>query len=146
MNDEIREELAAIIHELWAGWMTYLFGRCPQNADGSLVISAAYYQALYRQLTLPYADLREDEKESDRGEADRVIRVLTSYASEHGLIFLCEPSHRVLRAFREACEVEDCDQPRNGQTPYCKKHRMRHERHGDPTIVYKPFGRKKESV
>lgn len=50
------------------------------------------------------------------------------------------PLHRVLGP---VCEVSDCDERRSGKSPYCKKHAMRAKRHGDPTIIKRPWDQKK---
>lgn len=73
---ELREQLAALAHEQWTGWMRYLFNKCRLTDMGDVVIpksSALHWQ---RQMGTPYADLSETEKDSDRDEADRVLAVL----------------------------------------------------------------------
>jgi hypothetical protein len=40
------------------------------------------------------------------------------------------------------CDFPGCRSIRSGQTRYCKLHRMRYERHGDPAVVLQR-GRKK---
>jgi hypothetical protein len=75
MND-IREQLAALEHEQWAGWMNYLFEKSNENEDGSVVIPAALVSRWKRQMETSYVDLTEDEKESDRAIADKVIKIL----------------------------------------------------------------------
>lgn len=77
--DNLREQLAALAHEQWSAWMRYMLGKCLVNEDGSLTIPAAYYQALFRQMTTPYAELGEHEKESDREEADKVLALIGVY-------------------------------------------------------------------
>lgn len=37
---EMREKLADLCHRQWSGWMTYLYGKCSSNPDGTLTIPA----------------------------------------------------------------------------------------------------------
>ena len=74
MND-LREQLAALSHEQWAGWMKYLLEKSTEGDDGSVVIPAAFVARWKRQMNTPYIDLPENEKESDRSEADKFTHV-----------------------------------------------------------------------
>lgn len=71
-----REALAALCHAQWSGWMRYLYQRCHVCEDGSAVIPQEWYKRWLRQAMIPYADLSEAERESDRIEADRILAVL----------------------------------------------------------------------
>jgi hypothetical protein len=71
-----REQLAALAHEQWSGWMEYMFSKSVHNADGSVTIPAELVSRWARQMNTPYEQLPEQEKESDRVEADKVIRLL----------------------------------------------------------------------
>ena len=76
-----REELAALAHEQWSGWMKHLFSKCEETVyfGGELTKSTIPTWARdrwMRQMNTPYAELPEEEKESDRAEADRVIALL----------------------------------------------------------------------
>jgi hypothetical protein len=77
MND-LREQLAALDHEQWAGWMNYLFEKSEEGEDGSVIIPKLLVLRWKRQMNTPYTDLSEDEKESDRAEADKVLRLIQS--------------------------------------------------------------------
>jgi hypothetical protein len=72
----MREALAALAHEQWSGWMEYLFSKSQDNADGTVTIPAWAVERWKRQMTTPYAELPEAEKNSDRQEADRVLALL----------------------------------------------------------------------
>ena len=77
MNVDLREELAALAHEQWSGWMRYMFSRTHgPYGDGYAVIPTEWVERWRRQMDTPYAELREDERESDRKEADRVLAVV----------------------------------------------------------------------
>ena len=79
----LREQLAALAHEQWSGWMRYLFSRCEPFRDGYRIPheSALRWE---RQMSASYAELSEAEKESDRKEADRVLALLTGRIDPEG--------------------------------------------------------------
>lgn len=72
----IRERLADIQHQIWSHWMRYLFQICPRNADGSVTIPRDKVQRWTRQLETAYLLLPENEQESDKHQADRVVKAL----------------------------------------------------------------------
>lgn len=69
------ENVAAMCHEQWAGWMSYLFKRSTFNADGSLTIPAELVHRWQRQVDTQYSLLPEEEKESDRVEALKFFQI-----------------------------------------------------------------------
>ncbi len=72
-----REKLAALAHEQWSGWMQYLFSKCTYNhADGTYTIPQWAVERWSKQMETEYKDLSEDEKESDRAEADKVLVIV----------------------------------------------------------------------
>jgi hypothetical protein len=75
MND-LREQLAALAHKQWAGWMKYLFEKSIEGGDGCIEIPALFVARWKRQMNTSYVDLPENEKESDRAEADKMLRVI----------------------------------------------------------------------
>ncbi len=82
MND-LREKLAAQAHAAWSGWMEYLFGKCmgEKSALGQyqdITIPADLVARWSRQMQTPYADLPENEKASDRVEADKYLAILAA--------------------------------------------------------------------
>lgn len=77
MENEKRESLAALAHEQWSGWMVYLFSKSAHHADGSVTIPTELAERWKRQALTAYSELPESEKESDRAEADRVLKVIT---------------------------------------------------------------------
>ena len=79
--DVLREKLAALCHDQWGGWMEYLFddarGSESQHKEAEAwTIHAESYRRWRRQMRTSYADLPENEKESDRKEADRFLAML----------------------------------------------------------------------
>lgn len=79
MNTEsLREELADLQHQQWSGWMEYLFSKCrpnPEVAD-ELIIPAWAVMRWLRQSQTFYKNLPEEEKESDRIEADKYLPII----------------------------------------------------------------------
>ena len=71
-----RELLADYAHRAWSGWMHYLFDKSTYNADGTVTIPADLVQRWTRQMTTQYINLPENEKESDRKEADEIIAIV----------------------------------------------------------------------
>jgi hypothetical protein len=67
--------------------MRYLYSVClraedaPIPAPGSLIIAPALVERWQRQMATPYADLSEEEKASDRAEADRVLALIGPLAA-----------------------------------------------------------------
>ena len=76
MDEEQRERVASIQHEIWSHWMQYLFSVSQEYSAGSMMIPADKALRWHRQMHTPYADLTEKEKDSDRDQADKVLSVL----------------------------------------------------------------------
>lgn len=74
-HDDYREELAALCHEQWAGWMDYFLSNpsVTTYADGSITVMPGYVAALKALVATPYAELPEAQKDNDRKEADRIL-------------------------------------------------------------------------
>ena len=75
-DNELREALAAASHEIWADWMVYLFSTCYQIDGAGLGIHTNYLFNWKRQILTPYANLTEREKDLDREQADKILKVL----------------------------------------------------------------------
>ena len=75
-KDAIVEQCSAIAHEVWSGWMEYMFDKCTEVGDGNYEIPAQLVERWQRQMKTPYQDLSDKEKESDREEANKYIEVL----------------------------------------------------------------------
>jgi len=70
------ELLADYAHEAWAGWMRYVFGICKLNGDESATIPRWAVERWTRQMETPYEMLSEKEKDSDRKEADKILKII----------------------------------------------------------------------
>jgi hypothetical protein len=72
-SHELLETLAAIEHERWAHWQRYMHAQCRPGADGALIIPAELVNQWAEQLSTPYAELSEREKDSDREQVRRYL-------------------------------------------------------------------------
>lgn len=79
MKEDIIEEHADFAHSAWSGWMKFLFSKTTSNEDGSETIPKKLADKWKRQLETDYKDLPEDEKESDRDEARKVLKIVQKY-------------------------------------------------------------------
>ena len=83
MSEDLREQLAAYAHDAaWSGWMSYMFGNGTFNADGTWTMPAWAVDRWMCQMTTLYADLTEQEKNSDRDEADKMLQIIGMYDGE----------------------------------------------------------------
>jgi len=66
IDEETFERLAALEHDRWSGWMEYMFA--------NMTLENLMRWAL--QMETPYSGLSEREKESDRKEVRRTLKLL----------------------------------------------------------------------
>jgi len=72
-----RELVAHAMHEAWSGWMEYLFSKCEiDSVTGRITIPKRYVKRWKRQMNTYYRDLKSSEKESDRIEADKILKLI----------------------------------------------------------------------
>ena len=69
----LKEDLAGYAHEAWSGWMKYLFDCSVKQSNGTVVIPKWNVERWERQMNTDYNNLPENEKESDRKEAEEMI-------------------------------------------------------------------------
>ena len=81
-KDDVREKLSDYAHKSWSGWMEYLFSKSDENEDGSVTISKDLVYRWKRQVETDYEDLSEEEKDSDRDEADKMLKILNNKSEE----------------------------------------------------------------
>jgi hypothetical protein len=74
LNDLV-EALAAVEHERWSHWQQYMHGKCTP-VGGALLIPAELVKRWEAQLKTPYAQLTEEEKESDREQVRRYLPLI----------------------------------------------------------------------
>ena len=78
----IKEKLAEYAHIAWSGWMVYLFEKSTINPDGTVTIPKWAVSRWTRQANTPYKELLEDEKGSDRDEANKMLRIVHSTTAQ----------------------------------------------------------------
>jgi len=72
---QLEEEIADLCHKQWSNWMKYLFSKCYDFKLGLLIIPEEYVKGLKKQINTEYKDLSEEEKESNRIEARKFIKL-----------------------------------------------------------------------
>ena len=73
------EELAAVEHVRWAHWQKYVHDQCDRLPDGRLAIPAELVRRWEKQIETLYAQLSDQEKDSDREQVERVLPILAKY-------------------------------------------------------------------
>ncbi len=71
----LRDDLAAVQHEIWSHWMKYLRSQGKYVGDHFL-LDGDDMEKWMKQTATPYSELSEKEQRSDREQADKVILVL----------------------------------------------------------------------
>lgn len=75
---QIIDDLADIEHERWAHWQQYLHDKCLRQPDGSLLIPPNLVINWERQISTPYGELSEEEKESDREQVRKYLPTIAN--------------------------------------------------------------------
>ena len=83
--EDIHEALAAIEHERWADWQSYVHSLCVHGEDGSFTIPAALAERWERQIATPYGALSDQEKASDREQVERYWSLIAPLVDPGGL-------------------------------------------------------------
>lgn len=71
----LREELAAYMHKAWSGWMKYMFSKT-FFVERFAAIPNDLEERWTRQMQIEYKNLPESEKEANRQEADKLIKII----------------------------------------------------------------------
>ncbi|MHC1728026.1 MAG: hypothetical protein AB9866_18830 [Syntrophobacteraceae bacterium] len=83
-KNELFEKLAAIEHERWSDWMRCLFDDSFDMREddgtptGEVLIPARNAERWKRQVNTPYAELSQEEKDSDRKQVMRYWQLIDS--------------------------------------------------------------------
>ena len=80
MGDELKSELAAVQHEIWAHWMQYLFSICIEEDDGCYIIPSIFADRWKRQIATHYDHMSPKEQASDLEQVDRFMPILLEIA------------------------------------------------------------------
>ncbi len=96
-NKELREIVAALAHDQWAGWMDYLFSKCIdykpdtiQAEEGALIIPKWAVDRWRGQAKTVYSELTPAEMDSDRTEADKFLAVIATRQPDQELVDACK--------------------------------------------------------
>jgi hypothetical protein len=81
--DGLLERLAAVEHERWAHWQRYMHSKGVKQPDGSMVLSKELVDRWERQLSTPYAELGDAEKESDREQVKKYLPIIAAALSRN---------------------------------------------------------------
>lgn len=76
---DIREQLAAIEHERWSDWQTWVHKVINEGVEGTTL--EQFMERWERQINTPYAELSEAEKNSDREQVDRYLPLISQTVS-----------------------------------------------------------------
>jgi len=96
-KQKLIERLADKEHESWARWMTYLFGKCERQADGSMLIPAELVAHWQQEVETSYADLPERYQQSDRDEVAHILPIIDAFVLEREEQI--EPLRQLVRDF-----------------------------------------------
>ena len=73
---QLTEQLATAEHERWAHWQRYVHAKAVRQPDGTLVLPADLVERWERQIATAYAELTEQEKESDREQVRKYLPLI----------------------------------------------------------------------
>lgn len=79
---DLLEPLAAIEHDRWSHWQRYVHSKCIRQRDGSLLVPADLVARWEKQIEMKYADLSEQERESDREQVRKYLPIVASVLAE----------------------------------------------------------------
>jgi hypothetical protein len=80
--DGLVEVLAAIEHERWSHWQRYVHSKCVPDGCGGLLIPAELVNRWQTQIDTPYAELTDNEKESDREQVRKYLPLIVDAFSK----------------------------------------------------------------
>jgi len=80
--DGLVEQLAAVEHERWSHWQRYVHTKCVRQPDGSLLLPAGLVARWEKQIDTKYAELDEQERESDREQVRKYLPLIASALAE----------------------------------------------------------------
>lgn len=88
-SDKVRAKLGAAIdtladieHDRWSHWQKYMHTKGERQPDGSLLIPADLGAQWDCQIQTPFAELTDDEKDSDRDQVRKYLPTVAKILSE----------------------------------------------------------------
>lgn len=79
ITGNLTEKLAEYSHNSWSGWMEYMMGLSFFAMHGSIIIPPSLVKRWQRQMNTTYENLSEEEKESDRREAIKILNIINGF-------------------------------------------------------------------
>ena len=76
------EQLAAVEHERWSHWQRYVHSKCVRQPDGSLLLPVDLVARWEKQIDTKYAELDDQERESDREQVRKYLPLIASALAE----------------------------------------------------------------
>jgi len=76
ITEELIEKLANIEHQRWAHWQKYIHSVCVKNDNGTLTIPEWAVIGWGKQINTNYEDLTKKEKDSDREQVYKYLKIL----------------------------------------------------------------------
>ena len=73
---DVMEPMADQEHDSWARWMEHLFKKSEKNDDGTVTIPKDKVDRWEKQMKTDYKDLSPSEKESDRKEVRKFLKII----------------------------------------------------------------------
>ena len=74
--EALRTKLADLSHDIWSGWMIYMFAKGTFNPDGTWTMPKWAVDRWNRQAISTVNYLPKDEQKSDYSQADKIMEVL----------------------------------------------------------------------
>jgi hypothetical protein len=71
------DQIADLQHEIWSHWLRYLFEVSLQNDDGTVTVPADKVERWKRQMITKYADLSDNEQNSDLEQARKIVDLIS---------------------------------------------------------------------
>jgi len=78
------DTLASIEHERWSHWQRYMHDKGKKQNDGSLLLPEELVARWERQIATPFAELSDEEKNSDRDQVRRYLYVIIEELQNRG--------------------------------------------------------------
>lgn len=76
-----KDKIASLCHDQWSHWIVSLLGKGTPNADGTLTVPKDVIDRWRRQMNTPYDLLSDTEKDLDKVEADKFLKVIAEKSS-----------------------------------------------------------------
>ena len=77
------ENVASVVHDIWAHWQAYLHSQCEELPDGALKIPKELVEQWNKQISLKYEYLTQSEKESDIEQAQKYKSIFLKIVDEN---------------------------------------------------------------